>query len=70
MGYSACPTPVAAVASARTRVSVAVTAAGRTVAPCTATSAGAPLYPHTPDTGAPTDALAVQGDKGSRSRAL
>lgn len=27
-------------------------------------------YPHTPDTGAPTDVLAVQGDKGSRSRAL
>lgn len=26
--------------------------------------------PHTPDTGAPTDALAVQGDKGSRPRAL
>ena len=57
-------------ATARTRVSVTVAATGRTVATCTATSAGAPLYPHTPDTGAPTDALAVQGDKGSRSRAL
>nr|DAY56067.1 MAG TPA: hypothetical protein [Caudoviricetes sp.] len=32
MGYSACSTPVATMATARTRVSVTVTATGRTAA--------------------------------------
>ena len=56
-------------ATARTRASVTATATTTTAATLTLTLASAPLYPHTPDTGAPTDALAVQGDKGSRFRA-
>lgn len=69
MRYSGCSTPVATITTVATRASVTVTATTTTEATRTRTLASAPLYPHTPDTGAPTDALAEQGDKGSRFRA-
>lgn len=56
-------------ATVATLASVTATATTTTEATRTRTLASAPLYPHTPDTGAPTDALAEQGDKGSRFRA-